>query len=66
MVGLNSNIASTVASLNSNTVSKQNANSANKTEKTENRVEELKKQIASGEYKFDLEKTAQKVAEALI
>ncbi|MDR3162471.1 MAG: flagellar biosynthesis anti-sigma factor FlgM [Helicobacteraceae bacterium] len=34
--------------------------------KTEDRVEELKKQIELGEYKFDLQKTAEKVAEALL
>ncbi|MDR0747399.1 MAG: flagellar biosynthesis anti-sigma factor FlgM [Helicobacteraceae bacterium] len=34
--------------------------------KTEDRIEELKRQIEAGEYKFDLEKTAEKVAEALL
>lgn len=65
MVGLNTNIASTVASLNTNGAQRANSNSTNETNKTENRVETLKKQIASGEYKFDLDKTAQKLAEAL-
>lgn len=67
MVGLKGSIASTVTSMNSNNnVSRNGTQSVNQTTKTENRVEELKKQIASGEYKFDLAKTAEKVAEALI
>ncbi|MDR2153377.1 MAG: flagellar biosynthesis anti-sigma factor FlgM [Helicobacteraceae bacterium] len=39
---------------------------AREAQKPQNRVEEIKKEIEQGRYKFDLEKTAQKVAEALI
>lgn len=64
MVSLNSKIAGTVVGTNNNL--QQNAANVEKTKKVENRVEELKRQINSNEYKFDLEKTAQSVAKALI
>jgi anti-sigma28 factor (negative regulator of flagellin synthesis) len=34
--------------------------------KPQNRVEEIKKELEEGKYKFDLAKTADKVAEALL
>ncbi|MDR0663948.1 MAG: flagellar biosynthesis anti-sigma factor FlgM [Helicobacteraceae bacterium] len=39
---------------------------AQEVQKPQNRVEEIKKELEQGKYKFDLDKTAEKVAEALI
>jgi anti-sigma28 factor (negative regulator of flagellin synthesis) len=39
---------------------------AQEVQKPQERVEEIKRDLEQGAYKFDLEKTAEKVAEALI
>ncbi|MGE4295703.1 MAG: flagellar biosynthesis anti-sigma factor FlgM [Campylobacterales bacterium] len=63
---INGNAISTVAGMNSGAQRATNNKAAETAKPQESRVEELKRQIESGEYKVDLKKTAEKVAEALL
>jgi anti-sigma28 factor (negative regulator of flagellin synthesis) len=61
--GINQNVTTILSGVN--------PSAGQKTERAEetkplDRIEELKRQIDAGEYKIDLQKTAQKVAEALL
>lgn len=64
---INGSAINTVAGMNANGAQRATNNRAAETAKPqESRVEELKRQIESGEYKVDLNKTAEKIAEALL
>lgn len=63
---INGSAVSTVAGMNANGAQRATNNKVAETAKPESRVEELKRKIESGEYKVDLNKTAEKVAEALL
>jgi anti-sigma28 factor (negative regulator of flagellin synthesis) len=62
--GINNGINQAAAVQQNKTQQKQEQN-VNKTEAV-NRVEEIKQQIEAGNYKIDVEKTAQAVADTLI